>query len=110
MGRASGLFPAGAHQRIPAGTEMTRWLLVFLLAATLARAQPPEFQDWLAALRVEAAEKGIRATTLDAALADLAPLSRVIELDRRQPEGRLSFAAYRKAVVSEARVADGKRF
>jgi len=89
---------------------MTRWLLVFLLAATLARAQPPEFQDWLAALRLEAAEKGIRATTLDVALADLAPLSRVIELDRRQPEGRLSFAAYRKAVVSEARIADGKRF
>lgn len=90
----------------------TGWLAVFaaLLAALpgAARAEG-DLGAWLAKLRAEAAAKGIRATTLDAALAGFAPIPRVIELDRRQPEFTLTFNQYLTRVVPEARVRKGRR-
>ncbi len=44
------------------------------------------FADWLAALRTEALARGIKAETLDGALAGLEPLPVVIERDRTQAE------------------------
>jgi membrane-bound lytic murein transglycosylase B len=67
------------------------------------------FSGFLATLRAEALEKGIRAETLDSALADVRLIDRVIELDRKQPEFTLSFAEYRDRIVSDARVEEGRR-
>lgn len=81
----------------------------------IAVASPPvaaaggAFERWLAALRAEARRRGIREATLARALTGLEPLPEVIELDRRQPEGRLSFAEYRRRVVSADRVRRGSR-
>ena len=46
----------------------------------------PSFEEWLAAVRVEAKSRGISEATLDQALAGLAPLPVVIERDRSQAE------------------------
>jgi membrane-bound lytic murein transglycosylase B len=42
-------------------------------------------------------------------MAGIEPMPRVIELDRRQPEGTISFATYAARVVSPARIAAGRR-
>src|SRR6185312_5860043 len=45
----------------------------------------------------------------DHALDGLKPIPRVLELDRRQPEGTLSFEDYMKRVVNPQRVAAARR-
>lgn len=79
-----------------------------LLAVVSAAAHEPTFAEWLDDLRHEAKHRGIRAETLDRALADLAPIPRVIELDRDQPEFKLTFAQYLARVVPDSRVHRGQ--
>ena len=67
-----------------------------------------DFGVWLEALRAEALEEGISAATLDAALAGVEPIPRVIELDRSQPEGTMTFAQYMERVVPNSRVQKGR--
>ena len=67
------------------------------------------FDTWLAGLRDEAARQGIRSETLDAALNGVKPISRVIELDRHQPESRETFAQYMAKRVSRGLVDEGRR-
>ena len=74
-----------------------------LWAFTASASEP--FAAWLAGVRAEALSTGIRADTLDAALAGIAPIPRVIELDRDQPEFRLTFAEYLDRVVTGPRIA-----
>jgi membrane-bound lytic murein transglycosylase B len=66
------------------------------------------FEQWLAGLRKEAVARGIYSRTLDQALKGVSPIPRVIELDRKQPEGRLTFAEYRRNVITKKRVARGR--
>jgi membrane-bound lytic murein transglycosylase B len=68
----------------------------------------PDFESWKADLRAEALAKDISPATFDAAFAGVAPIPRIIELDRYQPERTKSFAEYRKGSVSDTRVARGR--
>jgi membrane-bound lytic murein transglycosylase B len=77
----------------------------FLAVPALAETQP--FEVWLEELRRDALKEGIGAQTL-MALDDLAPIARVIELDRRQPEGRFTFQQYNQRVLSESRIERGR--
>jgi membrane-bound lytic murein transglycosylase B len=79
-----------------------------LLAAPLARANDADFAHWLADFRRDARGHGISQHVLDQALAGVAPIPHVIELDRRQPEFTLTFDQYIAHVVPDARVARGK--
>jgi len=85
-----------------------------LLAVTLAGSPSAanaaaDFAAWLHDLRVEARGAGISDATLNAALNDLEPIAKVVELDRRQPEGRLTFVEYKTRVISDARVDKGRK-
>jgi len=83
------------------------WLSV---SAALAGEPQQEFAVWLEALRVEARAAGISQKTLDAALAEVtAPLPRVIESDRNQPEQKETLADYVTARVSRSRIDLGRR-
>jgi membrane-bound lytic murein transglycosylase B len=73
-----------------------------------AAAEPASFAQWLEGFRQEAETAGISPATLDQALDGLEPIPRVIELDRRQPEGRLSFHDYNRRVLSPARIERGR--
>ncbi|MCW8915549.1 MAG: lytic murein transglycosylase [Magnetovibrio sp.] len=85
-------------------------LIVALFAYTVpAQASEPTFSDWLVDLRKDAQAKGISAKTLDAALTDLKPIPRVIELDRRQPEFTWTFRKYMEKLVNQARINKGKK-
>ncbi len=83
--------------------------LTAAFAALPATAQTdPAFAAWLDGLRAEALDAGIRNETLNASFAGVAPIPRVIELDRRQPESTLTFEQYVKRIVSNARVDRGR--
>lgn len=76
--------------------------------ATAPTAQPPappaEFNTWLAALRADALKQGISPATVTAALGNLTPIQRVVELDRNQPEFTITLRQYLQRAISDARV------
>jgi membrane-bound lytic murein transglycosylase B len=82
--------------------------VIAALVAPPAWAADPEFDQWLGGLRADALAQGITAATLDRSLANLAPIPRIIELDRRQPETALTFAEYIDHVVTPQRREDGR--
>ncbi len=67
------------------------------------------FQDWLADLMIEAAGKGIGRQTLAESLDGIAPIPRIIELDRNQPEFSLTFRQYVDRVAPASRIERGRR-
>lgn len=76
---------------------------------TLA-AEPGDFASWLEELKAEARSKGISNQTLELAFAEVeAPIERVVELDRSQPEFVQTFSAYMRNRMSDARIARGQR-
>jgi membrane-bound lytic murein transglycosylase B len=83
-------------------------LVVAGLWAGPASAQTQPFPVWLEGVRQEALAAGISPETLDKALDGLQPIERVIELDRRQIEGRMTYRQYRERLLSEERIARGR--
>ncbi len=87
-------------------------LAVALMALTMtgcaARAEAPPFADWLKEFRAEAQAKGISNDAVERALATVAPIERVLELDKRQPEFMLTLWRYMDIYVPDARVEKGK--
>lgn len=88
-----------------------RLMAIVGFVAFLAAPKPAsaDFGSWLSGLRADAQAQGVKNSTLDAALGDVSPIPRVIELDQRQPEGRLSFRQYRERVINDARINKGRR-
>ena len=74
-----------------------------LVVAPVANAADHDFAKWLVELRLEAKERGISDRILDAALGNAAPINRVIELDRRQPEFTMTFDEYLGKIASPTR-------
>jgi membrane-bound lytic murein transglycosylase B len=68
------------------------------------------FDAFLEGVRTEARRGGVSAATLQRAFTGLKPNQRVIELDRRQAEGFLSWEEYRdRIMVNPTRVQNGQR-
>ena len=84
-------------------------LLFFLLIPpSLSQAQQRDFDAWLAEFRSEAHAAGISQATLDSVLAEVQLLSRVTELEQKQPEFRLTVREYLERVVPERRILNGR--
>lgn len=66
------------------------------------------FAGFLDGVRSEARARGLEEATISSALDGLAPIERVVELDRRQPEFTLTFDQYMRRVVSAQRVEKGR--
>ena len=79
-------------------------LLTLPLGRGKAVAAESDFGAFLAGVRRDALSQGIRPGTVDAALRYAQFDSHVIELDRKQPEHRLSFAEFINKVVNQQRV------
>jgi len=84
-------------------------LLALFTVPIQAQAQTPElsFDEWIAALRVEAIALGISEATL-AALDQIEPVARVLELDNSQPEFIQTFTRYLGLRVTEAQIERGQ--
>lgn len=88
---------------------ITSYLFVLLAVPIQAQAQTLEqsFDEWITALRAEAIALGISEATL-AALDQLEPVSRVLELDNSQPEFVQTFTHYLGLRVTEAQIERGQ--
>jgi len=67
-----------------------------------------EFDIWLETFKTEAVAAGISRRTVDRAFVGVTPNDRVVELDRKQPEGRITFARYFENTVSDVRIRKGR--
>lgn len=86
---------AAALMAVPAGAGRA-------LAAT------GDFAAFLASVRRDAVAQGVRARTVDVALASAEYLPHVIELDRTQPEHTMTFAGFIEKVITPQKTADGR--
>jgi membrane-bound lytic murein transglycosylase B len=77
--------------------------VLFVGTAGGAVAQTSSFDAWRAQFRGEALAAGISPATFDSAMAGVAPIPRIIELDHAQPETRLLFSDYVKRLASADR-------
>ncbi len=80
-----------------------------MLMSTIPNASAMDpFQAWLQKFQVKALENGVSQQTLNDAFNNVSLNERVIELDRKQPEGTISFVDYRKRILSETRIKKGR--
>lgn len=106
--RRRGLFRHRIARKALPLLPISRLFLLGLLsmgAALPARAAEMGFAQWLDGVRQEALASGISVPTVALALDELAPIPRVIELDRRQPETVLTYEQYLRHVVDPRRKA-----
>jgi membrane-bound lytic murein transglycosylase B len=94
-------------------TRKTPALFILLLSLLFTPSPTPaqeqkNFDAWLAELRSEALAKGISQATLASALSHVQFLPRVIELERSQPEFKLTVEEYLDRVVPDSRVEKGR--
>ncbi len=85
-------------------TAVSGWLL-----AALPAVAPAAFEECVADLREDLVRDGQPAEVVEAALADVRRLERLIELDRHQPEFVQHFWDYVDRRVTEHRVTQGRR-
>jgi len=95
--------------------QIRKYLLVMLLAVLLSSSKSQaqqhdheRFDLWLSSFKQEAHAQGISQTLLDRAFIGVKPNPRIIALDRKQPEGKLTFDQYKKRVITQARIDKGR--
>ena len=89
---------------------ITSMALALSLVGTSVKAQDKnQLLTWLTEFTIEAEAKGIKSKTLVASLNGVQLIPRVIELDRSQPEFKLTFGEYLSRVVPDSRVERARR-
>ena len=84
--------------------------LCFFLTFTPQFAAAKNFDTWLADARKDALEKGVSQKTIDLALPiDLKVNETTLRLDKKQPEGRITFTKYKKNTVNKTRIEKGRK-
>ncbi len=87
--------------------------LLFAASARAATGYIPvdtsSFPAYIDTLRDKALRAGIARATVDHALARITVSLRAIELDRNQPESKLTWAQYRARIVNDQRIAQGRQ-
>ncbi len=81
---------------------------MFIFVVALPVFGEPNFEEWVKGFKAEAIKMGISSPLVDKAFQDVAPNSRVLELDRKQPESTMTFGEYRQSIVSSQRIALGR--
>lgn len=82
---------------------------IFSFLPSDMRAESRPFDAWLSDLQREAAQKGVSPGIIAEVLPnDIQPIPRVVELDRQQPEGTMTFARYRERIVHPLRISRGR--
>jgi membrane-bound lytic murein transglycosylase B len=75
----------------------------------LKAAESDDFGAWLVALKAEAIGDGVPVSVVEKAFAGVELRADVLKRDRNQPEAKLGLASYLARIVSEQRVAKGRR-
>lgn len=83
-------------------------LAVLIGSGAGAKANTQSFDSWLAGFKGEARAAGVSDATINAALTGIQPIQKVIDLDRKQPEMKKTFAQYKEQIVNQTRVTKGR--
>ncbi|HPD82449.1 MAG: lytic murein transglycosylase [Alphaproteobacteria bacterium] len=83
--------------------------IVFTAISAPAFATTQNFNRWLSGIRQQAASQGISQNTINAALNGITPIQKVIDLDKKQPENKRSFAQYKEMIVNAQRINKGRQ-
>ncbi len=67
-----------------------------------------DFDVWLASFKERAVANGIARNTVNKSIKITEPIERIITLDRKQPEKKLTMEEYMNNVISEARIIKGR--
>lgn len=84
-------------------------LLFLIFAHGPAQATNVSFDAWVQNFRGEALRAGISQKTINDTLTGLQPIQKVIDLDRKQPETKKTFAEYKRNVVNQQRIDRGRQ-
>ncbi len=84
-------------------------LLFCIYFCELSANQTLEFEFWKGDLKKEVLNKGISLETFDKSFKNIKPIKRVIELDRNQPEFKMTFSEYMSKVVTKTRISKAKQ-
>jgi len=84
-------------------------LLTIPLGGGTAAAAESGFQGFLAGVQRDASAQGVRPATIQAAFRYIQFLPKVVELDRRQPERKMTFGEYLQKVVTQQRLDDARQ-
>lgn len=94
---------------------LTAFTVFFLTACAGSQApesnagiEDPAFKAWLENFKRDAQKQGISRHTLDEAFDGVRPIPRIIELDRKQPEGTTTLTQYLERIVNEKRISTGR--
>ena len=83
-------------------------LFAVLFSVPAIAADQAAFEQWVAQFKSQASAQGISDYTLNQAFQGAKFLPRVIELDRKQPESKMTFDDYRERIVSAQRINQGR--
>lgn len=81
-------------------------LSFFISTTTLAQ---PNWNTWVQQLRTEALAQGIQPQLFDQVFVGLTPMQQTLNLEKSQPESRITFAQYRKTRGDNYRIQLGRR-
>ena len=86
-------------------------LSLFLIVPTVMSvpAQAESYEVWEKAFKQKAVSNGISSAWFDKAMVDIKPIQRVIELDGKQPEHKITFVEYKKRVINQNRINKGRK-
>ena len=82
-------------------------ILLFVIITNNLSAKTEEFSIWIDNFKIRAEKSGISKTTIDETLNRVKVITRIIELDRNQPEFTLTLSQYLRNVVSKKRIKKG---
>lgn len=90
---------------------MRRAVLLAVLAVLMAGPAQAQggFRAFLESVAQEAVQQGVSQQTVRRALETVELDESVIELDRKQPEGKITFARYLRNVITQQRIDKGRR-
>lgn len=83
-------------------------LVLLTFSASLAYGNEKPYGLWVMELKQEAISKGIPAGIFDKAMLGVVPDPSIINLDRKQPETRLSWTQYKRNIVNRDRIDRGR--
>lgn len=82
---------------------------IFIFTSPHSANASDRFEVWVKKFKEDAVSQGVSKHVVNAAMKDVKPIPRIIELDRRQPEGSISFAKYKKNVLNQGRIDKGRK-
>lgn len=90
------------------GLMIASALILLSFSAGIAHASDKPFGAWVAEFKEKAVAAGVPTLVVESAFANVTPDDYVIELDRKQPEGTVTFTKYISNTVTKRRINEGR--